>query len=168
MSDGFGAAFGAIALFAVLLAIAGLLFLTTGVALHWRGERVAAYTEHVALALVGGLVLVAGFAIVALADEAPLLAGLFAATTAVPVVLAAGRARWAGAPWPTVVARSGMAWCLPFLAGTSLLFVVATSTSASPAVATGVVGVVTTAGTLLCGAYLDDWLAADDDPPAAL
>lgn len=106
---GLGAAFFGLALFAVILAIAGFLAVTTMIAFYWRHRQVPASIQYVVAGLVGVVGVVAGFGIAVLVDEAMLLAVLFGIIVILPLVLVAGRARWAGAPWVTVGAIAGMA-----------------------------------------------------------
>lgn len=161
MSNGFGAAFFGLTLFAVLLAIAGLLVVTTGVTVYWRHRQVPAPVQYGVVGLMGVVVVVAGFGIVVLADEAPPLAVLVGTIVILPLVLVAGRARWSGAPWVTVGAISGMAWSLPFLVGVGLLFVLQTNTDVSTAGMTGLASIVTTGGALLIGEHIGSLLYAD-------
>lgn len=161
MSNGFGAGFGGLVILVGLVVLAGLLVATAAVALYWRQEQSSPPVDYVAVGLVAIVVAVAGFGIAALADEAPRIAVLFGATVGLPLVLVAGRARWTGAGWGSVAARSGMAWGLPFLAGVGALYVLTVATDASPEVMTGVAGAVTTGGTLLAGEYVRTVLTAD-------
>lgn len=158
---GLGAAFFGPALFAVVLAIAGLLVVTTMIAYYWRHRQVPALIQYIAVGLVGVVGVVAGFGIVVLVDEAILLAVLFGVIVILPLVLVAGRARWAGASWVTVGAIAGMAWSLPFLAGVGLVFVLQTNPDLSTPVITGLAGIVTTGGALLAGEYIGSILAVE-------
>lgn len=161
MSNGLGAGFGGLMLYAVLLIIAGGLLVTTVVAFYWRNRTLPAPLQYVAVGLVGAVVVVAAFAIVALADEAPALAALFVVTAGLPLVLVAGRARWTGASWSTVAAVTGMAWCLPFLVGIGVLFGMILYTDISPTVTTAIVGTLTMGGAVLAGEYVGSVLYPD-------
>jgi hypothetical protein len=161
MSNGLGAGFGGLAILVALVVLAGLLVATTAVALYWRHGRISPAVESVAAGLVGVVVVVAAFGIAALVDEAPRIAVLFGVTVGLPLVVVAGRARWTGAGWMTVAARSGMAWSLPFVAGVGALYVLTVATEASPEVMTGVAASVTTGGALLAGEYVRPVLDAD-------
>lgn len=154
MSDGFGAAFFALSLFAVLLAVAGLLVATAVVARYRRGGTVARSVRYVAVGAVAVVVAVAGFGVAVLAGDATRLSALFGTVVFVPLALVAGRARWAGATWTTSVAMAGMAWSLPFLGGVVLLFVLQVHTDVSTTAMTGVAGIVTGGGALLVGEYV--------------
>lgn len=161
MSNGFGAAFFGITLFAVLLAIAGLLVVTTVVVFYLRHKQVPDLIQYVAAPLTGIVVVVSGFGIVVLTDEATALAVLFAAIVVFPLVLVGARAKWSGVSWITVVAISGMAWSLPFITGVGLLFVLQTNIEISTTGMTGLAGIVTIGGALLIGEYIGSVLDTD-------
>lgn len=162
MGNGLGAAFFGLALFAVLLAIAALLVATTFVAVY-RGPSPP--LRYVAAGSTGAAVVVAGFGIAVLADEATPLAVLVAATVLLPLVLIAERAWWAGATWVTSVAAAGMAWSLPFLAAVGLLFVLRANTDVPTAVLTAMGGIVATGGALLVGEHVRRLLYTGDSSP---
>lgn len=161
MSNGFGAAFFGLTLFAILLPIAGLLVVTTGVAIYWHHRQAPAPIQYIAVGLAGVVIVVAGFGIVVLADEATPLSVLFGTIVILPLVLVGGRARWSGAPWKTVAAIAGMAWSLPFLVGTGLLFVLQITTDVSTIWMTGLAGIITTGGALLFGEHIGSVRDAD-------
>jgi hypothetical protein len=125
MTNGLGAGFAALTMLAVLGGLALLALLTTVAswALHLRTGRVPAPVRHL-LVLVGVAVLgIGGFALVAFADEAPLLSGLFTALVVVPLLVAAGfLARTTDLAPLDVGAVTVMAWALPFLLGVVVTF----------------------------------------------
>lgn len=151
MSDGFGAAFFGLTLLTVTVAIAALLVMTTVLAVRRGDGQVAPPIRYVAVGLVAAVVVVVGFGVAVLADEAMSLAVLFATVVLLPLLLVAGRAQWAGASWVSSVAVAGMAWCVPFLVGVGLLFAIQVATDVSTAVMTGLAGVVANGGALLVG-----------------
>ncbi|MFB6296178.1 MAG: hypothetical protein ABEH66_04965 [Halobacteriales archaeon] len=159
MSNGFGAAFFALALLAVLAGVAGLLVVTTVLVLR-RGRQVPGAIQRVAAGLVGIVVVVGGFGIALLADEAPPLAALLAVVVVLPLVAVGVRARLSGYPWIAMVAAAGLAWSPPFLVSVGLLFVLQVATGLSPAVMTGLAAVVATGGALLVGELIDGVLFA--------
>lgn len=120
MTNGFGAAFGGVLLAAVLAGLAAFLTLT-GLLVAVRRRRGATPPRlvlYLAAGLTAGVVLVAGFAVVALADEATALAVLFLALVFVPLVVCGlDRHRRASSPPLETVATTGIAWGLPFLLG---------------------------------------------------
>lgn len=154
MSTGFGAAFFGITLFGILLVIACLLLAATGVTATVPTGRMATLVPYVTLGLVGIAGLLAVFGIFVLADEAPRLAALLGVLVLVPLVLVAGRVRWAGSSWLAVGATAGMAWSLPFLVAIGLLFVLQTATDVSTLWKTIIAGIVTIGGTVLSGGYV--------------
>lgn len=64
-----------------------------------------------------GVVLVAGFGLLALYDEAPVGAGLIVALVFVPLAAASVRGWQVDREWPDVLAGVAMAWSLPFILG---------------------------------------------------
>jgi len=154
VSNGFGAAFFALALLAVLSGIAGLLVVTTLLVLR-RRRPVSAPIQRVTAGLVGAVVVIVGFGIALLVDEAPPLAALFGVAVVIPLVAVAVRARLSGRPWIAMAAVAGLSWSLPFLVGVGLVFALQVATDLSPVVMTGVAGVVVTGGALLVGEVVD-------------
>lgn len=120
MTNGFGAAFGGLLLAALLAGLAALLTLSGLVVAGWRrrGGAVSRCGLYPAVGLTAGVLLVAGFAVVALADEATALAGLFVALVFVPLtVCGLDLHRRASLSPLETVATTGVAWGPPFLVG---------------------------------------------------
>lgn len=161
MSNGLGAGFFAITLLAVLVGVAALLAAIAVVAVlfDWQRGRVPTFIRYLAVALLAVVVVVAGFGVLALVDEAPPAAALFAVVVGLPLVLVAGRARQAGAAWLVVGATAALAWSFPFLAGVGVLFAVSVIAGASAAVATVLAGIAVSGGAMLAGEFLRGLLA---------
>lgn len=126
MSNGLGAGFATVTLLATLLVLAVLLVVTAAVALLSRRRRdsVPAAVVHEAVCLLGVVLVVAGFGVLALADEAPPAAALLLALVFVPLggaVVVLRRAADRGLE--STVATAAMAWRTAFLAGVAVLFV---------------------------------------------
>lgn len=125
MATGFGAAFGGLLLVAVLSGLAGLLGLVFAGALVAR-KRLGTVPRRVwslSGALVLGVILVAGFAVVALVDEAPILAVVFFGTVFVPLgAVGIYLSRVPEVPPHETVGAAGLAWSLPFLVGGAVTF----------------------------------------------
>lgn len=125
MSNGLGASFGGLMLLVVLSVMAGLLgLIEVGVVVSQRrSERVLTSLRYLSIALVLGVLLVAGFAVVALFDEAVLLAAVFFAIVIVPLaVVGLYLTRTAELPSVDTVATAGLAWSIPFLIGLVITF----------------------------------------------
>lgn len=161
MSSGLGAGFFGLTLITVLLGLAGLLVGTTIVAFYGRHKESPTGIMYAAAGLVGVVVIVAGFGVILLADEASFLAVLLGAIVGLPLLLIAVRARWAGANGLTLAAISGMAWSLPFIVSVGLLLILQVHTDVSPTVMTGLTGIVTSGGALLIGEGLGSSLSVD-------
>jgi len=125
MSNGLGAGFAALTTLAVLGALALLVLLSTTIAWAFRRRtgRVPAPVRYL-LALVGVAALgIGGFALLAFADEAPMLSGLFSALVVVPLLVVGGYlARTTGLAPLEAAAATAMAWALPFLVGVVVAF----------------------------------------------
>lgn len=120
MAAGFGAGFATITIMAVLvlLALGSSLATVAAVLLHRRSGRVPVGLQYllVAIGVLGVGVLV--FAVVAMSDEAPAAAGLFAVLGLVPLLVGGGfLARTTGAGRLEVATTTVMAWGPPFLLG---------------------------------------------------
>lgn len=129
MANGFGAAFGGLLLLAVVAGLAGLLALSVAGAVlsSSRGGSVPRGLRYLAAALVVGVVLVAGFAVAALVDEAPPVAAVFVATVFVPLGAVGGYLhRTCDVSGVDTVAATGLAWGGPFLIGVAVTFGVPT------------------------------------------
>ncbi|MFB6219901.1 MAG: hypothetical protein ABEH90_00560 [Halolamina sp.] len=125
MANGFGAAFGGLLLLAVVAGLAGLLalFLAGAVAFRKRGERVPSGLRYLPVAVVTGVVLVAGFAVAALVDEAAAVAAVFVATVFVPFGAVGGFLLWMSElSRLDAVATTGLAWGVPYLLGLGVTF----------------------------------------------
>lgn len=127
MSNGFGAAFGGLMLLAVLSGVAGLLGLSLagGVVSRWRTGEVPTILRYLCVATVLGVVLVAGFAVVALVDEAATVAAVFFALVLVPLGTVGVYLRHVTElSRLDVVVTTGVAWSIPFLIGLAVTFAV--------------------------------------------
>lgn len=125
MSNGLGAAFGGLMLLAVLSGMAGLLGLClVGVVVSKRRtETVPNILRYLSVAVVLGVILVAGFAVVALFDEAATLATVFLAIVLVPLgTVGIYLHRATELPRLDIVATAGLAWSIPFLIGLAVTF----------------------------------------------
>lgn len=125
MTDGFGAGFGALMLLALLVGLAALLSVTAAGALlsERRSDDVHDVFPYTAVGLVSVVVVVGGFGVLALSDEAPAAAALFVALVFVPLAGAAGvLQRDTALSWDDLAAVAGMAWGLPYVAGAAVLF----------------------------------------------
>lgn len=125
MSNGLGTAFGALLVIAVLLGLAVLLALSlVGVLVfRRRNDHVPRFLRYLSVALLAGVVGTAGFGVLALYDEGPVVAGLFLAVVFFPLagVVATLREK-SGLRRLDVLATAGLAWCLPFVLGLGLFF----------------------------------------------
>lgn len=118
--DGFGAGFFALALLAVLAGIAVLLGLVAvaGFLARRRSGRVPRVLAYGSVVLLLPVVAIGGFGVLALFDEASVLAGLFAAVVVAPLVVGLGwLRRTGGRSWLFDLAATGHAWSLPYLVG---------------------------------------------------
>lgn len=125
MSDGLGAGFGGLLLLTILLALAALLALSLAAVYLFqrRTDTVPSLLEYVSIAFLTGVVFVAGFAMLALYDEAPLLAALFTAVAAIPLlVVGVFLSRTTGLSGIDLLATTGWAWSVPFLVGVVVVF----------------------------------------------
>lgn len=170
MTNGLGAGFAALSLVGLLAGLALLLCLATAGALvlSRRTGRTPRLLGFLALGVLVGVVGVAGFGVLALSDEAPLVAGILLVTVFLPLAVTGGRVRRAtGAAWLDVLATTAMAWALPFLVGVGVLlgtwpvaaFVLGLTPGTSQQsvvgwVAATAAGVVVVAGTLSLGSRL--------------
>lgn len=164
MSNGLGAGFGGLLLLAAvaLLATVQSLLLAGAYAMRGRGGAVPTPVGYLSAAVLAGVLAVAGFAVLALFDEAPKLAALFVVLVFLPSLAAGWRLRgeW-GRNVVVGLSAVGLSWSVPFLLGVGVVFGsiavaaesgVSTTAPAQDAVllvATLAGGAVATAGTLL-------------------
>lgn len=125
MSNGLGAAFGGVMLLAVLSAMAGLLglFLAGVVVSRRRTGSVPGVLRYLSVAVVLGVILVAGFAVVALFGEAATLATVFFAIVLAPLgAVGIYLHRVTELSQLDTIATAGFAWSIPFLIGLTVIF----------------------------------------------
>lgn len=125
MSNGLGASFGGLILLAVLSVMAGLLglIIAGGIVSRRRSGSVPTSLRYLSVGLVLGVLLVAGFAVVALIDEAVLLAAVFFAIVIVPLAVVGFYLNRMTELSPIdTVATAGLAWSIPFLSGLVVTF----------------------------------------------
>lgn len=125
MTDGLGSGFFALTLLVLLGVGAVLLGLTAAgaLALDRRRGRVPVAVRFLAMVLLAAVVVVAGFGVLVLADEAVVAAALVVAIAFAPVVAVVVRQRRAGRqPWLAVLATAGLAWGPSYLLGVVVAF----------------------------------------------
>lgn len=125
MSNGLGAGFAGLTLLAVLLGLATLLALSLiGVfVFRRRTDAVPRHLKYFSVAVLGGVILVAGFGVLALYDEAATLAALFLAIVLLPLAAVGVYVQRAtGLNRLDTLATVGLAWSLPFLVGLVVTF----------------------------------------------
>lgn len=125
MTNGLGAAFGGLMLLALLSGLAGLLGLCLAGAFvsKRRTGTVPRLLRQLSVAAVLGVILVAGFAVVALSDEAATLAAVFFAIVLVPLgAIGIYLHRVTELTRLDTVATVGLAWSIPFLIGLAVTF----------------------------------------------
>lgn len=123
MSNGLGAGFAGLTLLAVLLGLAVLLVVTlVGVFLYGRrAEPVPRLLPYLSVVVLVGVILIAGFGVVALYDEALPLAVLFLAIVLVPLAAVGGAVQLTTDLGPIdALATTGLAWSLPFIVGVAV------------------------------------------------
>lgn len=120
MSNGLGTGFFGLTLLAILLGLAAVLTLVLVgmVGFRRRTGTVPQLLKYVSIAVLGGVLLVAGFGVLAMYDEAALLAVLFLAIVFVPLV-AVGiyLHQTTELTWVDALVTTGLAWSLPFVIG---------------------------------------------------
>lgn len=180
MSNGLGAGFAGLTLLAVLLGLAGLLAsCLAGVFVSRRRTgSVPGRLRSVSAALLGGVIVVAGFGVVALYDEALPLAVLFAVIVLLPLAAVGGYLRRTTDLTPIdILATAGVAWSLPFVVGVGVTFGLTTGLGSAlevpPAgarrralvwIGTTVGGLVVGAGSMLVGRSVSTTLSAGRSP----
>lgn len=126
MANGFGAGFFALSLLVGLSALAVLLGATAIIGLASRRESggIPDPVRYGAVGLLGLGVVVAGFGVLAMVDEAAVVAWLLVAVVFVPTAAAVvvGRGRSGTAHWLDHLALASMAWSGPFIAGAITFF----------------------------------------------
>lgn len=125
MSNGLGAGFAGLTLMAVLLGLAAILTLSlVGVFLFQRRNgSVPNLLKYLSVSVLLGVVLVAGFAVAALYDEAARLTAVFFVVVWMPLIAVAFYLnRSTELHWLDTVAVTGLAWSLPFIVGVFVVF----------------------------------------------
>lgn len=178
MSNGLGAVFAGLTLVAELLGLA--VFLAVCLAGVFVSRRrtgsVHGLLRYVSIALLGLVIVVAGFGVVALYDEAPPLAVLFVAIVLIPIAAVGGYLHLTTelAPIDTL-ATAGVAWSLPFVVGVADTVGLTTGLGSvldlPPAgtgrrglvwIATAIGGFVVVTGSILLGRWISSSLTAAD------
>lgn len=125
MSNGLGAGFFGLTMLAVLLGLAGVLALTGAATLaveRWA-DLWPAPLRYMPVVLLAAVAAVAGFCVLALYDEAAVLAWLFAALVVAP--LGAGGAylrRSTSLGWPDALSVTALGWSPSYVAGVVATF----------------------------------------------
>lgn len=125
MSNGLGAGFGGLMLLAVLSALAVLLSLSVmGVFVFKRRMgTVPQALRYLSVVFLVAVILVTGFAVAALYDEAATLAVVFFAIVFVPLgVVGIYLHQTTDSPLLDTLATAGLAWSIPFLIGVIATF----------------------------------------------
>lgn len=179
MSNGFGAGFFGLALLAVLLGLAALLTLAlvVVVVIRRRASTVPRLLNYGSLAVLGAVLLVAGFGVVAMYDEAVLIAVLLLMTVFVPLAAVGLYVhQTTSSSRLATLATTGVAWGVPFVVGVGITFGLMIGVSSALGLAPAeperlwvawtamlVGGAVVLAGSLLLGKHLSQSLGA---PPS--
>lgn len=126
MSNGFGAGFATLGLLLGLAGLAGLLGLTAaaGLVLDRRTGRIPGAVRYLAVGLLAAVLVVAGFGVLALADESAFGAGLLLVLVFVPLAGAVGRGWRADRGWLNTLVAASLAWSLPYLLGLGVFLAV--------------------------------------------
>jgi hypothetical protein len=152
MTNGLGAGFAAASLLAVLAAAAGVLAFVGvfGVLVDPGGRRVPRGFQYAAVVLLAVAAAVGGVGVIALFDEAPLVAALLAGLVPLPLLVAAARVVSGDAVRGRVpvAATVAVAWALPFLVALGVLAALTVGTSLPPVVTGPTAVVVGTGGAL--------------------
>lgn len=125
MSEGLGAGFAGLTLLSVLLGLAALLALCLFAVFVSRRltDPVPRSITVLSVAVLGVVIAVAGFGVVALSDEAPRLAVLFGAIVLLPLTAVVASVHLTTDLPPTdTLATAGLAWSLPFVVGVVVTF----------------------------------------------
>ena len=176
MTNGLGAGFGGLMLLAVLLLLATIqIVLLLGIYVSRRRlDSVPGVLRYVSVVVLAGVILVGGFAVLVLYDEAWRLAVLFLAIVFVPLgAMAVSLYRQTELTLVDGVAAVGLAWSVPFLVGVGVILGLiigsselglATTSPEQQAVAwiaTAVGGAVVMIGSVLLGRQVDELLVFD-------
>jgi hypothetical protein len=125
MSNGLGAGFFGLTLLAILLGLAAVLTLTLVGVVGFRRRigTVPQLLKYVSIAVLGGVLVVAGFGVLAMYDEAVLLAVLFLVIVFVPLtVVGIYLHQTIELTRVDVLVTAGLAWSLPFVIGVGVTF----------------------------------------------
>ncbi len=124
MTNGLGAGFFALALLAVVAGLAGLVIITTVAAAMYqrRTGEMSALLGYLLVGLCLGVVIVAGFGILALFDELAVVAWLLAWSVVIPLLVEGVYLnRTMGFSQVEVITTTVMAWGVPFLLGVGVV-----------------------------------------------
>ncbi|WP_254861368.1 hypothetical protein [Natronomonas gomsonensis] len=125
MSNGLGAGFFGLTLLAILLGLAAVLTLALVGVVEFRRRigTVPQLLKYVSIAVLGGVLVVAGFGVLAMYDEAVLLAVLFLVIVFVPLtVVGIYLHQTIELTRVDVLVTAGLAWSLPFVIGVGVTF----------------------------------------------
>jgi hypothetical protein len=125
VSNGLGAAIAGLTLLAVLLGLTTLLALFLGgvVVVRRHNRSVPPVLKYASAGVVLMAIAVAGFAVVALYDEAAALAGLFVVIVLLPLAIGGGYLqRRTEVTRVDLLSTIGLAWSLPFIFGVFVIF----------------------------------------------
>lgn len=125
MSNGLGAGFFGLTLLAVLLGLAALQTLSlVGLFLfRRRNETIPHILRYASAAMLAGVLIVGGFGVLVLYDEAATLAFLFITIVVIPLVAVGLFLQYmTEMALLDTLATTGMAWSLPFLVGVVVTF----------------------------------------------
>jgi len=125
MSNGLGAGFFGLTLLAILLGLAAVLTLALVGVVGFRRRigTVPQLLKYVSIAVLGGVLVVAGFGVLAMYDEAVLLAVLFLVIVFVPLtVVGIYLHQTTELTRVDVLVTTGLAWSVPFVIGVGVTF----------------------------------------------
>lgn len=125
MTNGLGASYGGLLLLVILVGLAIVLTLSLIAATIFRRHRgtLPSGYHYIAALLSAGVLLVSGFAVIALSDEAAALAVVFVGLVFVPLgTCVTYLHRRTALSHLEVFATTGVAWSLPFLLGLTTTF----------------------------------------------
>lgn len=125
MSNGLGAGFFGLTLLALLLGLAAVLTLALvgAVGIRRRNGTVPQHLKYVSITVLGGALLVAGFGVLAMYDEAVLLVALLLVIVFLPLaVVGIYLYQMTELTRLDALATTGLAWSLPFVLGVGVTF----------------------------------------------